>query len=442
MRIPHLVHSFDKVALVVVAGALMSCSNGGDSITAPANRIATVEVLPPPTSLLVGESFTLTAVARNSSGTQPSTAPLTWKSSNSAVASVVQGVVTARSEGVTDISAEADGKSGSVKIVVTSTQRLFTPDIYADGIIGFTSSRNSAGLDVYIVGPAGIQRVTTSEDYEQFDGWAPDGARVAVIRSPIGQNEITSHILNVDGTGDVLVSNGVVNWAPDWLHRGSILDGKIVVSNFDGSGEHQVGSAGFDLFGPWWSPDGTRVAFGYKSSATELADIYVANVDGSGLLNVTQTANLSEEFASWSPDGTKLAITGENQGAGVGSGLFTVNANGTNRVQLTSSISPRGDYEPEWSPDGKHIAFTTYFGSTFGIFVIDPAGGQSLRLTPTSLFAGFGHWSPDGTRIAFTAFPENVGRQAVFVATLDRKSITQITRNTSDNLGPFWRPRQ
>lgn len=441
MRIPHAVHSIgSKALLVVAAGALAACSNGGDTITTPSNRVASVEVLPPPTSLLIGESFTLTAVARNSEGTQPSSAPLTWRSSNSSVASVVQGIVTARAEGVADISAEAEGKSGSARVVVTSTQRLFKPDTYTEGTIGFTSTRSFA-LDAYIIGPAGIQRVTTSADYEQFDGWSPDGARVAVIRSPVDRNEVTSHILNSDGTGDLLVSPGIVNWAPDWLHRGSILDGKIVVSNFDGTGEHQVGATGVDLFGPWWSPDGQRVAFGHKPSETELADIYVANVDGSGLLNVTQSANLSEEFASWSPDGTRLAITGENQGSGVGSGLFIVNANGTNRVQLTTSIAPRGDYEPEWSPDGKRIAYTTYFVNTFGIFVIDPAGGQPVRLTPLSLFAGFGHWSPDGTRIAFTAYPEGFSRQAVFVLTLDRKSITQITPNSSDNLGPYWRPR-
>lgn len=155
---------------------------------------------------------------------------------------------------------------------------------------------------------------------------------------------------------------------------------------------------------------------------------------------MTNTPNVSEEYASWSPDGTQLAITGLNSGAGLGSSIYIVNATGTGLTQLTNSPASRDDYEPQWSPDGKLISYTTFFGNTYGLFVIRPSGGKAVRLAPASMVSGFGHWSPDGTRLAFTAIAEGSSRQNIFVVTLDRRTMIQLTRNTADNLGPFWRP--
>jgi Tol biopolymer transport system component len=308
-------------------------------------------------------------------------------------------------------------------------------------VIGFSSSRNGGELDVYVIGPSGARRVTTSPDHEQFDGWSPDGERVALLRFPVNSSFVTSHIADSNGANDVLISNGIVNWAPDWLHRGTILDNQVTLSNNDGTGQHPVGAAGFTAFGPWWSPDGKKVAFSLSSSESAIADMYVANFDGTGLLNVTNTPAISEEYASWSPDGLQLAMTGENRNTGLGGSVFIVNASGSGLRQLTNSPSTRADYEPQWSPDGKLIAFTTFTGRTYGLFAIDPLGGPPVRLAPSTMVAGFGHWSPDGTRLAFTGIGEGSSRQNIYVITRDRRSMVQITRNAADNLGPYWRPK-
>ena len=184
------------------------------------------------------------------------------------------------------------------------------------------------------------------------------------------------------------------------------------------------------------------MAFAYSADATTPADIYVANADGSGLINVTNTTDRSEEFADWSPDGTTLALTSENPFVGVGSGIFVVGANGTGLKQLTRQTYPRGDYEPQWSPDGRLVMFTTYFGSTYGIYLIDPAGGTPQRFSPPAFFSGFGKWSPDGKQIAFTGYNDRQSRfQDIFVMTADRKSLMRITKDAADNLGPFWKPQ-
>lgn len=92
--------------------------------------------------------------------------------------------------------------------------------------------------------------------------------------------------------------------------------------------------------------------------------------------------------------------------------LFVVNSDGTNRRQLTSSGGT--DYNPTWSPDGRHIAFRTTRGESnrgdhdpSNIFVINGDGSGERQLTPprTDLRGSgglFPAWSPRGDRIAFS----------------------------------------
>jgi Tol biopolymer transport system component len=429
-----------SAAALLIAASVSCAGEHADLSTAPGNEVASIDIAPPPTSLLVGETYSLVAATRNATGGQPNNAPVAWHSSNESVASVSQGQVTAKSVGTAEISAEAQGKTGKTTVTVTQTETILSIDRLSSGTLGFTGTRGSGNLDLFTVSSDGVQRITSSTDHEQFDGWSPDGKRVALIRFPVEAPRFSSHVVNADGSGDVLVDEGIVNWAPDWLHRGSILSGRMVISNFDGTGVHAIGSEGAALFGPWWSPDGQRVAFGYSTSGAP-ADIYVANLDGSGLRNITNSPSVSEEFASWAPDGSKLAITGGNPSAGIASSIFIVNADGTGLSKITTATLPREHVEPQWSPDGKIIAFTEHIGnSRYWIFLVNPDGGQPVRLTPLSMIAGFGRWSPDGSRIAFTGIAENAIHQDVFVITVDRRTLLRITRASGDNLGPFWKP--
>jgi Tol biopolymer transport system component len=128
-------------------------------------------------------------------------------------------------------------------------------------------------------------------------------------------------------------------------------------------------------------------------------DLFVMRLDGSDKKQLTQGFNVW--FASWSPDGKKLAVTTE------GAQIYTLNADGSNLQLLTD-----GAYSPPfWSPDGHFIAFVG--GEKFGM----PLAKGNLRIIPSaggapwvvsggedipSLPPGAAAvaWSPDGTRIA------------------------------------------
>src|SRR2546430_9126533 len=101
----------------------------------------------------------------------------------------------------------------------------------------------------------------------------------------------------------------------------------------------------------------------------------------------------SVDGLTWSPDGTKLAFVG--RGAGLGSCIFVMNANGSGAVCL-GDTQGSGD-SPAWSPDGSQLAFAGR-GQLSGIWLINPDGSGATNLTQEGVAPA---WSPDGSRLVF-----------------------------------------
>ena len=104
---------------------------------------------------------------------------------------------------------------------------------------------------------------------------------------------------------------------------------------------------------PALSRDGRQVAF--TSTRDGNAEIYVINVDGTGLQRVTNDPHEDDQPA-WSPDGSLIAFARQAQTSDDG-GIFTVRPDGTDLTPL-SRPGGAGDRGPAWSPDGSTLAFT------------------------------------------------------------------------------------
>lgn len=157
-------------------------------------------------------------------------------------------------------------------------------------------------------------------------------------------------------------------------------DNAIYAVNADGSGLDSLWSG--PTGGRWayatWSPDGTRVAIGSRYGDM---GVWVANADGSDATQLTA----SGYAPAWSPDGTMIAL--------VLQGLRVMSAEGSEPAPLTSS-SP---WEFMWSPDGTRIVFS----DPAGLWVVNVDGSGLIQVATVGQSPA---WSPDGTTIAFVVF--------------------------------------
>jgi Tol biopolymer transport system component/predicted Ser/Thr protein kinase len=100
-----------------------------------------------------------------------------------------------------------------------------------------------------------------------------------------------------------------------------------------------------------------------------------------------------------SPDGTKAAFVTTRSGRGPE--VWVAALDGTSAIRLTQPTG-RGQGSPRWSPDARWIAFDAQAeDGNYDIYVVDAAGGQPRRLTTHPAFEHFASWSRDGKWIYF-----------------------------------------
>jgi hypothetical protein len=98
-----------------------------------------------------------------------------------------------------------------------------------------------------------------------------------------------------------------------------------------------------------------------------------------------------------------------------GSDIWVMYADGSNRRPVTKTCDPAVDFDPSLSPDGRRVVFRTSRGryapdpngtGVQGIFVIDLDGSHERQIQPPQ-GGPFPDWSPDGRWIAFSTLRAN-----------------------------------
>lgn len=179
------------------------------------------------------------------------------------------------------------------------------------------------------------------------------------------------------------------------------------------------------------------IAFAHDTG--DRRDIYLINVDGSGLTAVTDDAGW-DNWPSWSPDGNRLAFTCRRPTASSGGGICTINVDGSERKQLTNT----NEWEPSWSPDGKHISYASLHGQNSEIFMMTPDGSNQVQLTHSPAEDWQATWSPDSQQILFTSGRD--GDWEIYImdvsdgGKMGDKALTQLTNNDVQDGFPAWSP--
>jgi len=274
-----------------------------------------------------------------------------------------------------------------------------------NGVIAFGSNGDYLGtnperdFEIFTMTPAGtvLRQLTHNAASDNFADWSPDGSRIAFrSRRDAGDDEI--YVMHSDGTGQRRLTN----------------------------------SPGVDD-APSWSADGGQIL--WQSDRSGNLDIYLTNADGTSPPTALTDHPAPEGRAVQAPDGRTIAFVREDPTFAI----YTMRSDGRNLRKLTDDALQAAT--PNWSPDGRAIAFNHNFCGACAdsdIFTMRPSGSITQRITAALGNNLFPSWSPDGEKLAFTHFPG----ADIYVTDSDGSGAPVNLTNTPtiNDQFPAWQP--
>jgi Tol biopolymer transport system component len=158
----------------------------------------------------------------------------------------------------------------------------------------------------------------------------------------------------------------------------------------------------------------------------------------------------SDQNPQYSPDGRYIAFHSTRTGA---SDIWVAGSDGTNARRLTFT-NARTTATPRWSPDGEWIAFESNQTGQSEIYIVRSTGGPIRRLTDNPATDAIPSWSRDGRTLYFCS--DRTGLYEIWKMPASGGQATQVTYSggfaavespdarylyysQTRNYGPVWR---
>jgi eukaryotic-like serine/threonine-protein kinase len=346
-------------------------------------------------------------------------------------------------------------------------------------------------FDIYVkpLRSEGRTRLTINSAQDMYPAWSPDGKRIAFARLGArtdGENGL--FIVPAGGGPEAQLRVGEIrdpSWSPDGrslafvaLPKPPAASSQLMLLDLSDLSERPLTNASGNLTdtNPVFSPDGRLLAF-VRWTGDEAADIYLLDVRTRQQRRLT-TMNRQVMGLSWVADGRTI-VFGSNDGRE--GRIWKVPVSGGAPVPtavtapfLSLSVSPSGDlltYEeafddlniwripgpkspqqdrpperlilstqpdlnPDYSPDGRRLAYSSRRTGSMEIWVSDADGQSTAQLTSLNQHSGTPRWSPDGRSIAFDSRPE--GHSDIFIVDSQGRSPFRLTDHPADDVVPCW----
>ena len=98
--------------------------------------------------------------------------------------------------------------------------------------------------------------------------------------------------------------------------------------------------------------------------------------------------------------------------------------------------SSRAQFDAQYSPDGKRIAFASVRSGVQGVWISNEDGSNLVQISNPDYVSGSPQWSPDGNKIAFDSLP--LDRWEIYVADVTERKPRKLVTNISGVIRPHW----
>ena len=176
------------------------------------------------------------------------------------------------------------------------------------------------------------------------------------------------------------------------------------------------------------SPQGERALFVARG------DVFTAPIENGPTRNLTRSSSAHDKWARWSPDGRRIAYvsdaTGEDE-------IYLIAQDGSGEQERLTTGGQAMLYAPEWSPTGKHLAFSDKEGK---LYVIDVESKEVIDVADEARGSLRDYvWSPRGGHLAFSMTdPTEFG--SIWVWSLADRALHRITDELFHEWNPAWDP--
>jgi Tol biopolymer transport system component/DNA-binding winged helix-turn-helix (wHTH) protein len=365
----------------------------------------------------------------------------------------------------------------------------FSPD---GNYVAFTRHSNSPELTgIYIKQVAGDRLLQLTKNEQDFccPAWSPDGRNIAFSRFAEGEHRI--YLVSAIGGAERKLFAGApahppLDWSPDGrtiAFTAKELDQEtysIYSISVESLETRKLSEPPMDSqdWGPAFSPDGKQLAFVRMNS--DLGDIFMMPASGGAPRRLTFDHASIPTSPTWTRDGRSIVFSSTRNSVPT---LWRIPVSGGSPTQVPQvgvvttypSVAPTGhrlayqqilgsssiwstdlsrigerdsaqeiaaskgyNRAPDFSADGKKIAFDSDRSGTMEIWTCNKDGSDLTQLTHFggAQFPGPPRWSPDGRRIVFdSALGEH---NAVFVMNVDDGLPRPLTHEAADSLNPSW----
>lgn len=306
----------------------------------------------------------------------------------------------------TSSSATAERKLDTGGVPVRRGEIGWSPD---GKLIAFTGP---SGLYLLSVDDSAVRRVTASPPAAEDWGpsFSPDGDSVLFVRNAaLGvPDEIWLVPVNGADARRVLVERGRIASPPQWS-----IDGRSVIFSSNRTGHPalwrasldapdaaiQISEAGSPAWDPAISRRGYRLAYERITRSLSIWQMDLADPRGKRpYVLVSSTTDTDQgPGPQFSPDGKKLAYMSDRTGT---MEIWISNRDGSNAFQL-SAVGGAGT--PRWSPDSQSVVFDSDTQTGSKIVAMNVNGGAPQNLTPDSFHSVCPSWSRDGKWVYFAS---------------------------------------